>query len=209
MIVKQHSDNPLKYRIAFTIVMMVLLGIAFFQYSFPGLMMVSSFICFIIFLGACGASIHMYRLKKKAASSGSILQGTVDKTAIVHGFDASFARAGSNSSAFMAQGNGGIWHLFMLLWSEIRLARFEAIIKLSCEDEQTLFPLPFKIGKTELQIGSPIDVKRLENDDRYVYPTQNEIYNKKIRTYLWVAFLALMLSLALCGAIYYYLQSIA
>lgn len=46
--------------------------------------------------------------------------GTILKVAEEHGFDGSFARAGSNGAGTREPGIGGMWQIFFMLWGEIR-----------------------------------------------------------------------------------------
>ena len=158
-----------------------------------------SFLCFLAALFSGFMSIRYITYIKRAKTLPNRGEGMVISVKEDHGFDASFARAGSGSAGTKEPGIGGIWQIVFMLWNEIRPDCWYPVV-LYNEDDGKIESATLLYGsfKNTWKIGEIVELSWDEKKKMIVYPLNKKWLSKKI--YFYLIFTCILLGISILFA---------
>ena len=168
-----------------------------YMYSKGGIYVVKwacSFLFFLVGLISGIMTIRYMTCAQRASKLPNKGKGTIISVIEEHGFDASFAGAGSGSAGSKEPGVGGIWQIFFMLWNEIRPDCWFPVILYSVgEEKRESATLPYGSFKNVWRVGEEIDIAWKDTAPSIVYPLDKNWLVKKVWFYALVSGVSFML----------------
>lgn len=124
--------------------------------------------------------------------------GTILKVVEEHGFDGSFARAGSGGAGTREPGIGGIWQIFFMLWGEIRPDCWFPVIRYQDEaGKERSNSFTYGGFKNSWQKGARVEIAWDPKKPGYIYPLSGKWLTQKAVLYGVVTIVLLAAGLGL------------
>lgn len=168
----------------------------YFNYGMISVKMISSFLCILIFLCSGFMSFRYGTCTKRAKKLLTHGKGMIVAVTENHGFDASFANAGSGGAGTREPGIGGMWQIFFLLWSEVRPDCWYPVILYEDEaGKKESASVPYGSFKNTWTVGDEIEISWDDKCPMIVFPLDGKWIVKKALIYGLVSITCLLFAM--------------
>jgi len=158
--------------------------------------LIGAFLCLILSMPALFMAVRYGTCARRAGRLPQHTTGIVTKVLEEHGFDGSFARAGSGGAGTREPGIGGTWQINFMLWNEIRPDCWFPVIRYTDEKGRERSNT-FTYGgfKNSWKEGDQVDIGWDPKNKDFIWPREGRWLKQKALLYSIVGLVLLGLSI--------------